>query len=105
MDPEALFFAFYYQPDTYQQYLAAQVSRSKGNKGGKNQCAVYLRPAVGLCDGVLGFEAGLSTQLGKDGHVDLFFGPFYRKSGMCMVASQLRVYCGRLKFSVDKIKL
>lgn len=25
MDPEALFFAFYYQPDTYQQYLAAQV--------------------------------------------------------------------------------
>jgi CCR4-NOT transcription complex subunit 3 len=25
MDPEALFFAFYYQPDSYQQYLAAQV--------------------------------------------------------------------------------
>ena len=24
-DPEALFFAFYYQPDSYQQYLAAQV--------------------------------------------------------------------------------
>jgi CCR4-NOT transcriptional regulation complex NOT5 subunit len=29
MDPEALFFAFYYQPDTYQQYLAAQV-RARG---------------------------------------------------------------------------
>lgn len=28
MDPEALFFAFYYQPDTYQQYLAAQVCAS-----------------------------------------------------------------------------
>lgn len=27
MDPEALFFAFYYQPDSYQQYLAAQVRR------------------------------------------------------------------------------
>lgn len=30
MDPEALFFAFYYQPDTYQQYLAAQVRRLMG---------------------------------------------------------------------------
>jgi hypothetical protein len=36
MDPEALFFAFYYQPDTYQQYLAAQV----------RVCAV-------CCDGLL----------------------------------------------------
>ncbi len=25
MDPEVLFFAFYNQPNTYQQYLAAQV--------------------------------------------------------------------------------
>lgn len=29
MDPEALFFAFYYQPDTYQQYLAGQVGLSR----------------------------------------------------------------------------
>jgi CCR4-NOT transcription complex subunit 3 len=36
MDPEALFFAFYYQPDTYQQYLAAQV-----------RCC--LRRVVSLC--------------------------------------------------------
>jgi CCR4-NOT transcriptional regulation complex NOT5 subunit len=30
VDPEALFFAFYYQPDTYQQYLAAQVRGGRG---------------------------------------------------------------------------
>jgi hypothetical protein len=46
MDPEALFFAFYYQPDTYQQYLAAQVGHT---------CAVAVHaPAVFLawaCEG------------------------------------------------------
>jgi hypothetical protein len=62
VDPEALFFAFYYQPDTYQQYLAAQVSVSdpKGmchmtcyDWGDMSKCAIWggggQQPAVSMC--------------------------------------------------------
>jgi hypothetical protein len=49
MDPEALFFAFYYQPDTYQQYLAAQVGGGiivlLGHYG------TYVMVGVGCCSG------------------------------------------------------
>jgi hypothetical protein len=47
MDPEALFFAFYYQPDTYQQYLAAQV--------GANAVVCLLQ--------MIWFEAGMCRRL------------------------------------------
>lgn len=42
MDPEALFFAFYYQPETYQQYLAAQVRAWGGGGGGFEGCALVV---------------------------------------------------------------
>jgi len=45
MDPEALFFAFYYQPDTYQQYLAAQELKRQSWRYHKHHNAWFQRYA------------------------------------------------------------
>jgi hypothetical protein len=45
MDPEALFFAFYYQPDTYQQYLAAQELKKQSWRYHKHHNAWFQRYA------------------------------------------------------------
>ncbi|KAI8473036.1 MAG: not-complex component [Monoraphidium minutum] len=45
MDPEALFFAFYYQPDSYQQYLAAQELKRQSWRYHKHHNAWFQRYA------------------------------------------------------------
>lgn len=45
MDPEALFFAFYYQPDTYQQFLAAQELKRQSWRYHKHHNAWFQRYA------------------------------------------------------------
>jgi CCR4-NOT transcription complex subunit 3 len=45
VDPEALFYAFYYQPGTYQQYLAAQELKRQSWRYHKHHNAWFQRYA------------------------------------------------------------
>ena len=49
LETEALFFAFYYQPDTYQQYLAARELKRQSWRYHKQHGAWFqARPVSGL---------------------------------------------------------
>lgn len=49
LDTEALFFAFYYQPGTYQQYLAAKELKRQSWRYHKGQRSWFQVSPVSMC--------------------------------------------------------